>query len=207
MPSIQRHLPMLTFGLLALAAASPACAPIITDGGGGDDPANPDNGGPAPPDQSGDPEAPAPSDVVPVTPAGWERFDFTTDESVTTECDGERWVTYSQTYRKWVGAILCSPDRYKLVMNDAKDGPYLELTDFAGHGQDHCELVNPTFTISNEDDITSGCPDCLIGSNFVANGPQGYTRGYFGEAFQVVGGMPQWAYQTSTFIECGVSIP
>lgn len=138
---------------------------------------------------------------------GWEREEFTVLDGIQSDCDGDRYVKYVPEDDVWVGAILCSPTRYKLVMSDARDGLYLELTDYAGHGQDHCELLDPAFTIPNEDDITSGCPSCSIGSNYVANGPKAYNRGYFGEEFSIVSDMPQWGYQTTTFIECGVSIP
>jgi hypothetical protein len=32
-----------------------------------------------------------------------------------------------------------------------------------GHGQDHCELVNPAFTIPNEDITSGGCTSCSVG--------------------------------------------
>jgi hypothetical protein len=199
MPTTQRHALLLPLSLLALAIAAPACNATVIGG-----PLPLEQGDPAP---SGAPVEGATSDPDPVPSGDWQRSDFTVQDGIQSDCDGDRYVKYVPQYDVWVGAILCSPTRYKLVMSDARDGLFLELTDYAGHGQDHCEIINPAFTIPNEDDITSGCPGCSIGSNFVANGPTAYTRGYFGEEFKVVSDAPQWAYQASTFIECAVSIP
>lgn len=135
----------------------------------------------------------------------WTAFDFPT--AVKTECTGARFVRWDDRYAEFVGAILCGDaDHYKLLMSDHVDGPYLELADYAGYGQDLCELVNPAFTIPDEDDITSGCPDCSISPDFYD--PQGdllFERGYFGELFRTEVGS-YWTELAPYYIGCGVPI-
>ena len=58
------------------------------------------------------------------------------------------------------------------------------IADYAGHGQDHCELVNPVSTLPNEDDITSsGCASCSTGPLFDFIGVPVYVRAVIGEPF------------------------
>ena len=108
----------------------------------------------------------------------------------------------------WVGAILCgSGSRYKLYMSDRPDQPFLQIADYAGHGQDHCELVNPAFSIPNEDDITSGgCADCAVGNVVDVIGVPVYARAKFGESFERVISR-EWADLTTPTYACGIAIP
>jgi hypothetical protein len=60
-------------------------------------------------------------------------------------------------------------ESYKLHLSATRDGSVLEIADDAGYGQDHCELVNPAFTIPDEDDIQSGgSTDCSLGQSVAA---------------------------------------
>jgi hypothetical protein len=136
----------------------------------------------------------------------WERADFATLSPPS--CAGPRFVRRDEHYNAWVGAIQCrTADRYKLYMSGALGEPFLEIADYAGHGQDHCELVNPRFTIPNEDDITSGgCTNCSLGPLVDVDGVPVYARAKFGEPFQRVQAT-YWADLTTTFYACGVTIP
>jgi hypothetical protein len=136
----------------------------------------------------------------------WEKTDFTTFSPA--QCTGDRYVRFDDKYGVFVGAVLCGDSRhYKLYMSDRVTAPFLEIADFAGHGQDHCELVDPQFTIPDEDDITSGgCTDCSVGAVIDINGPPVYARATFGTPFQR-GTSGFWADLTNAQYSCGVSIP
>jgi hypothetical protein len=136
----------------------------------------------------------------------WEKSDFHTYSPAA--CTGDRYVRYDEHYGLFVGAILCGDARhYKLYLSDAVATPFLEISDFAGHGQDHCELVNPAFTIPNEDDITSGgCTECSVGQVVDINGIPTYARANFGQSFERVTAR-EWADLTNPVYACGVAIP
>ncbi len=135
----------------------------------------------------------------------WEPKHFETYSPAA--CTGERFVRRDEHYGVWVGAILCGANGYKLYMSDAADAPFLEIADYAGHGQDHCELVNPAFTIPDEDDITSGgCTACSVGDLVDLIDVPVYARARFGEPFERVTSR-FWADLTTTVYSCGVSIP
>ena len=136
----------------------------------------------------------------------WERGNFVT--LTPPSCNGARFVRRDDKYGVWVGAILCgSPNQYKLYMSRTRHEPFLEVADFAGHGQDHCELVNPAFKMPDEDDITSGgCTTCAVGPLVDVDGVPVYARARFGEPFQRVQAR-FWADLTTTFYSCGVPIP
>jgi len=140
----------------------------------------------------------------------WERGEFQTltPPSSSSSCTGSRFVRYDAHYEAWVGAILCgAPNRYKLFMSKARNDRFLEIADFAGHGQDHCELVNPAFRIPNEDDITSGgCATCAVGPLVDVTGVPVYARARFGEPFARVRST-YWADLTTMFYSCGIAIP
>lgn len=138
--------------------------------------------------------------------SAWQPSNFTTLAAPL--CDGPRYVKFDAAYQLWVGAIQCgAPQRYKLYLSDAADQPFLQVADYAGHGQDHCELVNPAFTIPDEDDITSGgCTQCSIGNLVDVQDEPVYVRAVFGEPFKRVTSVA-WADLTTTFYACGVSIP
>lgn len=136
----------------------------------------------------------------------WTLTNFATADSPS--CTGQRYIQFNQKYNLWVGAILCgSASRYKLYLSDASNQPFLQIADFGGHGQDHCELINSKFTIPNEDDITSGgCTTCSVGTLIDPVGIYVYARGRFGDPFQKVKSR-EWADLTTDWYQCGVNIP
>jgi cysteine-rich repeat protein len=135
----------------------------------------------------------------------WQPFNFHFGPTQT-PCIGARYVRFSAEYGRYVGLSLCSPERYKIYLGDSLQGTFYQLGDYAGHGQDHCELVNPAFTIPNEDDVTSGCPSCAVGDMTNPVGTKGYSRAVFGEAFSFEGSWPQYNLYSVSWYECGVSI-
>ena len=148
--------------------------------------------------------APAPS-------TGWTAFAFQSAPTVQTPCTGPRYIRYLPAYDEWVGVSLCSPLRYKLFLGVTPSSVFYEIGDYAGHGQDHCELVNPGFRIPDEDDITSGgCASCSIDSAHVFDPPvgsSGWARSRFGEPFTFVESWPMYNLYTAQWYECGVTVP
>lgn len=163
-----------------------------------------------------DAPAPAPDGTCTVVcnpagdpPTAWEAFDFTY-QPAQTPCAGERYVRYMDEYGLWVGAVLCTPVRYKLFLSPSKIGTFHQIGDFAGNGQDHCEIVNDAFTIPNEDDVQSGgCAACAVGPIIWSDpglGP-GFSRATFGTCFTFEPQWPQFNLHSTQWYECGVSIP
>ncbi len=147
--------------------------------------------------------------VSSVAVSNWSRYDFAFPTDLpSTVCQGTRYIGYSQGYQRWVGAALCGTDstKYKLFMSTSRTGPYYEIADTSGHGQDHCELINSTFTIPNGDDITSGgCTTCAVTGIGSAGGRTIFGRGFFGNPF--AGPIVASAgYHTSSSYKCGVSV-
>jgi hypothetical protein len=138
--------------------------------------------------------------------ADWKPLAFATYD--VPSCTGDRFVRFDQHYGVWVGAILCgSADLYKLYMSTSPDTAFLQIADFAGHGQDHCELVNPGFALPDEDDITSGgCTECSVAEPVDIVGVPVYARSTLGEAFTRVTSK-DWADLTTSTYACGVAIP
>ena len=133
------------------------------------------------------------------------------DTTCGTPCAGVVHVIYNATYDRWIQVVLCSAQRYDLLMGDSEAGPFYKIGDGAGHGQDHCELVNPTFTIPDEDDINSGtCSTCAVASaGSVANNPELYLmpmyyRSVFGEPFAFDPTIDAPGIWTSCWYQCGV---
>lgn len=135
----------------------------------------------------------------------WEKADFQTHSPAA--CTGERFLRRDEKYGVFVGAVLCGDSRhYKLYMSASRTAPFLEVADYAGHGQDHCELVNPEFKIPNEDDIQSGgCTDCSVGPVIDVDGVPVYARANFGQPFERVTAR-FWADLTNPVYSCGVAI-
>jgi hypothetical protein len=131
---------------------------------------------------------------------------FTTHDQPS--CSGARFVRYDDHYQAWIGAIQCgSAEQYKLYMSEQRDAAFLQIADLAGHGQDHCELVNPAFTIPDEDDITSGgCTACSVADLIDVIDSPVYARATFGDRFERVQSR-YWADLTTSRYSCGVSIP
>lgn len=173
------------------------------------------------PGESGSAPSQGDPDVLPTTPptfpgpngpddpdgsTGWVLQDFATSDG-DPACDGQRLVRFAADYQAWVGAVLCgSAERYKLYMSQTQRGTYHQIADYAGHGQDHCELVNPRFLIPNEDEITSGgCAECAVGELVDVIDVPVFARARFGESFEQVTSR-FWADLSTTWYECGVAL-
>ncbi len=130
---------------------------------------------------------------------------------VSGSCTGAKYVRDTTYQGLYVAAVLCETAptaKIKLLLAAAAAGPYREIADTAGHGQDWCELVNPNFTLPNEDDITSGgCPTCEIGSNSRVAAAPFYARNRFGENFVLTTSAPVFGTQSSPYVKCGVNVP
>ena len=156
---------------------------------------------------------PIPDGGPPSDSFAWQALELEIDnpKQVYSACaGGKTYVRPAQSYNVWVGVELCGSTRYKIYLSFSQTGPYHEIADLAGHGQDHCELVNPRFTIANEDQITSGqCKTCDLdgstGNNARGRGESAFLRSRYGELFTYAV-WPNNAY-TAAWYECGVSIP
>ncbi|HEU4404832.1 MAG TPA: hypothetical protein VFS43_06030 [Polyangiaceae bacterium] len=121
-------------------------------------------------------------------------------------CLGDQWVRFDAGLGLWVGLTTCSSDETRIYLAASPEGPFLAAADTAGHGQDHCELVNAGFTLGHEDDITSGgCTDCSTGPNLPLEGLPAYARAVLGEPFSFVEITPEWSHQVSR-LRCGVQL-
>lgn len=157
------------------------------------------------------PDAGRPSlDAQVVIDAGSPSADWTNTGRVVRRgaCEGEFYVRYHARFDRWVGAIVCAPDRYKLMMSLEADETFHQIADQDGQGQDHCELVNPDFQLFDERNINSGaCEDCRLGPirRLPLNQPV-WARRRFGQEF---GFLPTGDLNLRTYawIECGVRIP
>lgn len=139
------------------------------------------------------------------TPFELRTFDRPDDEL---SCDGDQYVSYLEGHGLYLGVQLCGePTTYRLYLAAEAGGPFVPATDTAGHGQDQCELLNPSFTIPNDDDITSGgCWNCQTSQNLPIEGQAVFDRDGAGQCFVPVAVTGTWSYQTSR-LSCGVSVP
>jgi len=138
------------------------------------------------------------------SPMQWKKYSFSFPQDVLS-CKGEQLVRFSEKYKLYTGLTLCNEtDEFRLYISRDLDGEYLPATDTGGHGQDHCELVNPTFTLPNTDNINSGgCKSCATSRNLPLEHMDVWARSNIGKPFkQVRSGT--WSYQTSR-LKCGVS--
>ncbi len=189
-------------GFLTMCAMLVGCGPVVVIGGGEED---------LPKDPGG---MTAPPVVLPTTPEykDWTGHNFISDVQ-DNPCDGDRYIRFNEAYGLYVGVALCSSTRYKIYLGPSPDGVFQQIGDYAGHGQDHCELVNPAFEIPNEDEITSGgctaCQTSVEGGEWYLNpvGTQGYSRATFGAPFEFVPDWPEYNLYTASWYECGVAIP
>ena len=139
------------------------------------------------------------------TPFELTVFERTEDEL---SCFGDQYVAYLEGHQLYLGVQLCgAPTTYRLYLSATENGMFLPVTDTAGHGQDHCELLDPSFTTPNEDDITSGgCASCTTSQNLPIEYQPAFYRGYADECFEPIQSTGFWSYQTSQ-LSCGVSVP
>ena len=131
------------------------------------------------------------------------KLDVPPDEQ---SCEGPGFVRWSSEQNLWVGVVSCGDGAVRIYLSESEQGPFLPALDTAGHGQDHCELLVPGFTLKNEDNIASGsCASCSTGPNLSIEGLPGYVRSQLGEPFVFVPETGAWSYQTSR-LSCGCEL-
>lgn len=100
--------------------------------------------------------------------------------------EGSTRVRFDAAQSLWVGVTRCASGLERLYLSE--DGSvYLPAGDSSGHGQDHCELIQPGFqALSNDDDITSGgCRDCSTTMSVSLEGlDEVFVRSRYGERFR-----------------------
>jgi hypothetical protein len=148
-------------------------------------------------------------------PAELNRAPETIDETYwsaeSMNCSGPSFRRFDPRYGLWVGLVSCDPG-YRFYLAESEEGPFLPAADGGGHGQDLCELVDPTFTLPLEDDITSGgCTTCSTGWNYSFVAGEVYVRSAFGQPFLRAEALTWGGYQSSVItcatgpIECSVA--
>jgi hypothetical protein len=140
----------------------------------------------------------------------WEKIKFKTHNNKR-YCYGAQYIAQSPKYPgAWLGAESCDDTKntkYKLYMSNSKNGTYYQIADTGGHGQDHCELVNPDFKIANDGSIKSGgCTDCAVGSMIDVQNEPAYVRSKFGESFALVPNTRFWGELSTHDYQCGVKV-
>ena len=132
-------------------------------------------------------------------------FDYPIDEA---SCHGAQRVRFDVVQELWVGVVSCGDDTFNQVRLYLSDNEYdfFPATDTAGHGQDHCELINDSFgRLRDEDDITSsGCTSCSTSSSLSLEGTPVFHRSWSGERF-VFRGSSAWSHMTAR-LRCGPMI-
>jgi hypothetical protein len=136
------------------------------------------------------------SDLVPAS------FDFPDDGM---SCDGRQYSRVVPEQGLWLGLVACGDGSMRFYLSESEAGPFYQATDWAGHGQDHCELVRPGFVLPNEDEITTGCAECSTGPNYPLEYVPAYGRGYAGEPFTFEPQTGTWSFQLSR-IDCGCGL-
>jgi hypothetical protein len=149
----------------------------------------------------------------------WTKSAFDVSSDVTSGCGGAHYVRFNAQYNKWIGAVLCKPDEYKLYLAEREAGPYHPMADVSGGGDDHCELVNPNMRMRSTDAIDPAtCSGCGITAYKPWSWPGDvpvYTRAGFGDPFVLRqwprsndgAGNPISSNMTAASYRCGVSIP
>ncbi len=127
----------------------------------------------------------------------WTAVNFiTTGTNIVNGCPGGTEYIKQSDFNPllYVGAMLCSADRYKLFLAFSPGGPYYEIGDGSDNGQDHCELIGGTNT---------------TGIGTLENSPsgeRGFFRQHLGEDFQFETPTTAGWWRTDWY-ECGISIP
>ena len=159
----------------------------------------------APPSDTGTPLAPSDTGVADTGtcgPTDWSLASFAFPADALS-CNGPQLVRYDNAAGLWVGVVGCADGFLRLYLAPTSTGPFVQATDLAGHGQDHCELVVPGWTLTNEDDITSGgCTSCATSYNLPIEGVPTYARGFLGQPWTYYPTSGSWSWQTSRLF-CG----
>lgn len=207
--------PTLVLALVACAPdvgiATPDTEPVLDDPAGdlavtADDTADDlDDTAAEPVDEEPEEDEPEEDDPTCDPTASWvaDSFVFPADAL---SCSGAQLVRYDAAYALWVGVVDCGGGFVRLYLADDAAGPWLPATDLAGHGQDHCELLDPAFTLGHEDDITSGgCATCATSVNLPLEGQAVWARAFLGDSWTLYDPSGAWSWQTSQ-IACGVDL-
>ena len=132
------------------------------------------------------------------------------DPPCSERCDGAvSYVDQTAKYGLWVKVVRCkSPGRYDLFLGPTASGPFSKIGDDNLSGQDHCELVNPSFTMA--DDATMSVGQVEYGGAVyeypAAYGVSVYHRAHIGQAFQFAADATTTKNTlTSCWYECGVN--
>jgi hypothetical protein len=111
---------------------------------------------------------------------------------------------YDPTQELWVGLVDCG-DGYRFYLSERPDEGYLPAADLLGHGQDFCELLDPSFTLVDEEDMGSAsCTACSTGPRVVLTGDEAFVRARVGERFARAD-MATLPAQTSV-VSCGLRV-
>jgi len=139
--------------------------------------------------------------VIPLNSANellkkWTAVNFiTTGINIANSCSGGTEYVKQSDFSPYlyVGAMLCSPSRYKLFLAFSPGGPYYEIGDTSGSGQDHCELIGGT--------------NGTVGDNAgTSSGERGFWRSSLGQDFFFEDIPASNAYRAGWY-ECGINIP
>ncbi|MFM2162979.1 MAG: hypothetical protein RLZZ383_2491 [Pseudomonadota bacterium] len=148
------------------------------------------------------PSAPADSGDTGCGPTSWAQASFAFPQDALS-CSGPQWVRYDATAGLWVGVVGCAQGFLRIYLAPSASGPFVQATDLAGHGQDHCALIVPGWTLPNEDDITSGgCATCATSVNLPIEGAPTYARAFLGQPWTFYPASGAWSWQTSRLF-CG----
>jgi hypothetical protein len=171
----------------------PAAEPFEGDGDGDPEPdVSGDGDGdlePEPPTPEPEPPPPPPPPPEPVdcTYQWMEQPTAFVDTRDWGDCPGMHLVRYDPFQNLWVAIMGCPNGRWRIYLGEDQWGDFFPAVDWAGGGQDHCELVNPTFWLDDEDDINSGnCVDCSTANMQPIVGIPAYARGWYGALFEYV---------------------
>ncbi|XP_052708041.1 uncharacterized protein LOC128183172 [Crassostrea angulata] len=132
------------------------------------------------------------------TPAScWIQYNFTYDNTWDGCTGGTRYVRRTQyPSAPYVGVVLCSPTRYKIVLGSAFTDKFLSIGDGYGSGADHCELVGGYQT------------EAIVANDYTtAPTVTGYKRSNWGEPFTVGTIGSSTPYKYNSWYECGVTPP
>ncbi|XP_078317948.1 uncharacterized protein LOC111104981 [Crassostrea virginica] len=127
----------------------------------------------------------------------WFQFNFTYDTTFNGCPDGDRFVRRTKySSAPFVGVVLCSPTRYKILLGANLTGTFLNVGDGFGQGEDLCELVGGL-------EMNAYLP----GDNTNAPEMTGYARKYLGEEFQLQPIAGETTWRCNSWYQCAVQIP
>ncbi|XP_078324259.1 uncharacterized protein LOC111119614 [Crassostrea virginica] len=139
----------------------------------------------------------APPDCFDTHDSCWYQFNFAYDTAFNGCPDGDRFVRRTKySSAPFVGVVLCSPTRYKILLGANLTGTFLNVGDGDGQGEDLCELVGGL-------EMNAYLPGDY------RNAPEmtGYARKYLGEEFQLQPIAGETTWRCNSWYQCAVQIP